>query len=157
MSGKGIRFIVSAFSIRPDGFGSSRKPAAHGGVGVNGGEGKGEGFEGLFVERLQAPGGDEGDGGAVCRILQRPGDFKADQRTGKPGLRGSGRNPVQELAGAGGKEQIGGKGWACESGGDGGVEGRRIRRLLCRTGNGMEKVGRIGLHVFYRTYGGGWS
>ncbi|MGO8470069.1 hypothetical protein AB9F45_37235, partial [Rhizobium leguminosarum] len=44
------------------------------GVGVDGGEGKGEGSEGLFVKRTQAPGGDEGDGGAVCRILQRPGD-----------------------------------------------------------------------------------
>jgi spore germination cell wall hydrolase CwlJ-like protein len=29
-----------------------------------------------------------------------------------------------------------------------------VRPTWART---MEKVGRIGLHVFYRTYGGGWS
>ncbi|MGO8484673.1 SMP-30/gluconolactonase/LRE family protein, partial [Rhizobium leguminosarum] len=30
----------------------------------------------------------------VCRVLQRPGDFEADQRSGKPGLFRCGINPT---------------------------------------------------------------
>ena len=107
--GRGCGSCASSFIVRPDRLCRGGEPAADGGVGVDGAIGEGKPVEGAFIKRRSRPEATSVIVAPLAGIRKPAGDLGADQRAGDARLRARGCQVVQQLAGAGGEDQVGGK------------------------------------------------